>query len=1029
MTGKWPSGASLRGVERTVYNRAAMARDGQPYEATDLDTLPGSLALAAGPPQADAALKASLKAALFHKLQEPTRIGRFALIERLGAGAMGEVYAAYDEQLDRKVAIKLVRPDRRARAEQAGPDSMNSQRLLREAKVLARLSHPNVVQVYEAGLFGERVFVAMEFIRGQTLRQWLGTPGRAPAPERWRRALEMLVAAGRGLQAAHAAGLVHRDFKPDNVLVGHDGRVCVADFGLARAAENDPAGATLDSGDELAGALSDAGTIPQHEASASDAPSPLHSLTATGTILGTPGYMSPEQMRGEPSDSRSDQFSFCVTLYEALYRERPFVAPSLAELRQSVIDGAYAPPPADTEVPARILNVLARGLAADPAARYASMGELLAALERDPAQHRRRYLAAGLLLAAGAVAGGVMLRAGAAVAEDPCALAGSAVARRWSPEVAGRVHEAFLATNVAYAGAASELVRARMDDYAAALAAERRATCEATHVRREQPEDLLRLATLCLDGRERHMDALIAELTGAGAGTVEHSARMVAELPRVEVCRDGESLMLGLQPPDDAAIAAQVQQIRARLATVRVQHGAGRYAEAQRRAEEALAATDAIDYPPVRAEALHLLGITLRDGATAADVARAEQTLQQALDLAEGHRHDELVNEIWLDLVFLAANHHQDLATAHQWARRALATSQRRPAGGQQRARALGFAGALHFRAGDHAQAERLQQEALAVAEQSGASPLVLAERWHHLANTRAAMARFDEARAAFGRALPLLRAELGDRHPHVARMKHDFGIFLRGVGELDDARVLLADALATWTSVHGPESMDTVHTQLALNLLEIEAGNYDQAETHARGARDILAAVAPASPVRARAEVRLGLSAFRQRRFEDALAAFERGLAIQRQTGAQPSTIALNLCNIAETLAELGRFERALSTLVEAERILAGAMGVPTVIRAVLHKARGLALAGQGNQRRAIQELERALRLLESEPGNLLEKADVQWALARALGGKEQARARGLAEAARAIHRTRGRAGAASSEEIARWLERQPRR
>lgn len=1025
---EWPPLASLLAIDGTVYNPAAMARDGQPFDATAPDTLPERLAQRVSPPRADEAMKASLKAELFHGVQGPTRIGRFALIERLGAGAMGEVYAAYDEQLDRKVAIKLVRPDRLARPDRDGPDSMNSQRLLREARVLARLSHPNVVQVYEAGLFGERVFVAMEFIRGQTLRQWLASHADTPEPERWRKALAMLVAAGRGLQAAHAAGLVHRDFKPENVLVGSDDRVCVADFGLARSTEDQHTAAATHPGDQPGDAASDTGTIAQL-AIGSAAQPPLHGLTATGTILGTPGYMSPEQMRGEPSDSRSDQFSFCVALYEALYQQRPFVARSLPELRQLVIEGAHAPPPDDTAVPARIWNALARGLAADPAARFPSMGALLAELERDPALRRRRYAVAALLVLAGAIAGGVILRAGAAVTADPCALAGSAVARLWSPEAAARVQTAFRATNVAYAGAAWDLVRTRLDWYAAALAAERKTTCEATHVRREQPADLVRLQTLCLDGRERHMEALIAELGRIDAGAVEHSARMLAELPRVEVCRDRESLLLGVQPPRDQAIAVWVQEIREQLATARVQEAAGRYAEARRLAEETLARANAIAYPPVRAEALHLVALVLRNGATAADTTRAEELLLEAVDLAERHRHDELVSEIWLHLVILAYRNHQDLAIAHQWARRAVATSQRPPAGPEQHARALGWLGALHYREGKYELAEQWQRQALALAEQNHAPALVVADRLHSLANTLVAMSRLSDARAAYTRALALLEAELGDQHPRTARLGHDLALLLIDVGELDRARALLERALAIWTSVHGTESMDTANAHLVLILLEVAAGNDDAAQQHAGRARDILAMVAPGSPARARPEIGRGLVAFRNRRFEEALAAFEHGLRIQRQAGADSQSVALNLSNIAETLAELGRFERALSTVAEAERMLAGESGVLPVVPALLHKARGLTLMGQGKQRSAVQELERALSLLESQPGNLLEKADVQWALARALDATDQARARALAEAAQTLHRTRGRAGAAVSEEIGRWLERPPRR
>src|SRR5262245_13552108 len=177
--------------------------------------------------------KAQVRAALFHKKLEPVRVGRFILLEQLGVGAMGEIYAAYDERLDRRVALKLVRhgSDLTVRADEL---------LLREAQALAQVSHPNVVQIYEAGAHDGRLFIAMELIRGQTLTQWLQDASQMPRPHRSREILRRFIAAGRGLEAAHAAGVAHRDFKPDNVLVGRDGRVCVVDFGLARVLVDDP---------------------------------------------------------------------------------------------------------------------------------------------------------------------------------------------------------------------------------------------------------------------------------------------------------------------------------------------------------------------------------------------------------------------------------------------------------------------------------------------------------------------------------------------------------------------------------------------------------------------------------------------------------------------------------------------------------------------------------------------------------------------------------------------------------------------
>ena len=291
---------------------------------------------------------------------DPRRIHRFAVLRQIGAGGMGVVYAGYDEELDRRVAIKVVREDMVA--------GQGRSRILREAQAMAKVSHPNVVQVFEVGEFAGQVFVAMEFIKGHTLAEWVTTQERG-----WEETLEMYLQAGRGLAAAHHQGLVHRDFKPDNVLVGDDGRARVLDFGLVRA-------------DGRLALDNDSALVRVHP----PASALTHNLTMAGTIMGTPAFMSPEQHLGESADARSDQFSFCVALYGALYGHVPFAGITLAELSEAVIDGQLCPPPADTPVPAWVFAGLRTGLATAPADRHPSMDTLLAALMPDQVTLTRR---------------------------------------------------------------------------------------------------------------------------------------------------------------------------------------------------------------------------------------------------------------------------------------------------------------------------------------------------------------------------------------------------------------------------------------------------------------------------------------------------------------------------------------------------------------------------------------------------------------------------------------------------------------
>ncbi len=267
------------------------------------------------------------------------KLGRYEIERLLAAGGMGMLYIAQDTQLRRRVALKLMRP--------AFGGDLGRVRLLREAQAMAALAHPNVIGVYELGEVDGRVFVAMELVEGGTLREWMKKPGST-----WRDVVDLFVAAGKGLSAAHHVGVIHRDFKPENVLVSRDGTARVADFGLARP--------------EVVATEEPPRDLPMK-------------VTHTGTLLGTPAYMSPEQLAGRAADARSDQYSFCVCLYEALAGKRPFPADTLEELRARVT-GGMPPPPKDGLVPAHVWATIARGLHPDPAQRFPDMTALLTVL-------------------------------------------------------------------------------------------------------------------------------------------------------------------------------------------------------------------------------------------------------------------------------------------------------------------------------------------------------------------------------------------------------------------------------------------------------------------------------------------------------------------------------------------------------------------------------------------------------------------------------------------------------------------------
>jgi hypothetical protein len=403
-------------------------------------------------------------------LQPGERIDRFVLLGELGRGGMSVVYAAWDPELDRRIALKLMHTE----ASGSGPSLGTArQRLQREAQAIAKVSHENVIVIYDVGTAGDEVFIAEEMVDGTTLRGWIDE-----RPRGWREVLAMLTQAGRGLAAAHAAGLIHRDFKPENVLVGRDGRIRVTDFGLARpqvelARDTDQVSEppTLPDGNgvDVLGETA----IGQRSTG---------SLTEAGALVGTPRYMAPEQLHGRPADARSDQFSFCVVLYEALWRQRPFSGETVGELRRAVDADRPAPPPAEVRVPSWLRRAILRGLRASPDQRFGSMNELLGELRRDrPAVQR---LAIAGVAAAGIAAAALLWPRGGEPGAPPCAGAERALDGVWDAAVKDRVERAFLATGTPYAADAWTGIERALDERASTSAPSGGSPAMSTRVRR-----------------------------------------------------------------------------------------------------------------------------------------------------------------------------------------------------------------------------------------------------------------------------------------------------------------------------------------------------------------------------------------------------------------------------------------------------------------------------------------------------------------------------------------------------------------
>ena len=453
------------------------------------------------------------------KVEVGARIGRYVVISTVGSGAMGVVFAAYDPELDRKAALKLLRHTSADRPKAR-------MRLRREAQALAKLNHPNVLTVYDVGIHEGQVFLAMEYVEGRTLSDWMGCKDGHPRP--WREVVSAFAAAGRGLAAVHEVGLVHRDFKPDNVLIGDDGGVRVADFGLARL---------TDSSDEIE-------TSPK--------PQPLQAkLTRTGASLGTPAYMAPELLFGTGEATvKSDQYGFCVALFEALYGTLPYPGDTTEMLVTAVARGRIAEPKVAVSLPAWLVRVVHRGLARDPSLRFPSMNKLLAALDGGAIRRRRLAAFAAVTTVGMIVAGAFGAREWKATTiEAECRARGDTIDQIWDDETRVAVREGLLSTGISYAPTAVDKLMPWLDRQAEALREHATYACM-----QAEADDRWDAATYdkvgwCLDQHKVGFELLVGELSNAKPGMVETAVLMAANLPLVETCTDERSLATLPAPP------------------------------------------------------------------------------------------------------------------------------------------------------------------------------------------------------------------------------------------------------------------------------------------------------------------------------------------------------------------------------------------------------------------------------------------------------------------------------------------------
>jgi tetratricopeptide (TPR) repeat protein len=939
-------------------------------------------------------------------------IGRYRVERILGSGATGVVLAAFDDELGRRVAIKfLVREHTEARG-----------RLIREAKAMAQLSHPNVVTVHEVLRLSDRVGVVMAMIEGQTLAAW-----QADAPRTWREIVDAYVQAGRGLAAAHRAGLVHRDFKPTNALIDRDGVVRVTDFGLVRLTS-----LAIDLDAAPSSALEPPGAGGPNAPNADD-------LTRTGAVLGTPAFMAPEQHRGEPADARSDQWSFACALHGALYGQRPFHGDSYASLSAAVIAGELRPEPEATAVSAPVRAAIRRGLAVRPADRFPSLDAMIDALAPRP---RRWPVIATGALAVGTVAAAIAFAPGGG--DGTCAGLDAPIAVVWGPRQAAALRDRATARGASVPASIVTGAVDALDRYRASWIAGRTAACVEAQQGTASAVRLDRRMS-CLDDRLAEVGALVGALGDADADALRRAHDAVQDLHPVADCDDPQDLV---SRPSDPAVRAELARGHDSWAQAWALAELGKFIEGMPLAQQAAEIADRAGWPPLIARAQTQLGLArshANDGPGA--VAAFERA---AMAAAEGKDDDELAHAL-ISQVFTVAyqlGRPDDALAMKPYVELALARAGQPP---RLRGNWLHHLAITYYLKDRFDDAQVAEAEALAIFERMFAPDHVeVVDSTSVLGSIELARGEYAVAKRLFERALTahlaigdtdvgeiytnlgVIEEQLGN--PAAAMAHHEradeiegrnarpswvapvhLGLARLAVGRWTAARDPLDRAVAAAAAVGAGKGRQVAITAIARAAQRIGLGDLAGATADLDGAlaatddpvvrRDVrgvrvLARLAAGDAAAARAELAAGDGEAEGPR-RSALLELARGELARRAGDCAAAVTAYDVA------AEVPLTEGALVPTTEV-----------TLGRAECELARGAAAD-------AVKRTEARLTWLEAQAAEPAALARLQWTLARALDatGSDRARARQLAEAARAGYAPLGAPGKARAAEIQRWL------
>ncbi len=964
-------------------------------------------------------------------LESGDSLGRLEIGEILGQGAFGVVVAAFDPQLKRKLAIKLLKPE--VFESKSGRDA--HKRLLREARAMAKISHANVVTVHDIGTVDAQVYIAMEFVEGGNLSQWLSEESRS-----WQEIVAVFLQAGRGLAAAHREGLVHRDFKPDNVLVNPKGEVRVADFGLVSISEK--RGEALASGDLNLQRSSSSGDL---------------NLTHAGSLMGTALFMSPEQHLGDEVTPASDQFSFCVALYTALYKRGPFPARNYKELRKAVIMGEVLAPPSTTSIPKWLHAVLRKGLSLEVEDRYSSMPQLLEALASDPSSRlrsRRRWTGGSIAVV---LAIGLLLwsqRSETQVCQD----AAASLAKIWDGPRKRDINAVFARERSSDYSRFEDTVTG----YTSRWVSVRTQVCEATHLRGEQSEQLLDRRMGCLNQQLHYLESVLAQVAaGASGETIDSALKVSSSLKDPAGCVERAGTASRMPLPDDPAARDVIASANKVVDQAQAHMDLG----AQARAVEILESLlqQDLDYAPTLARATSILGKSKVD---LGQIDAGEQYLRQSIEEGTRAGDDGLVANSWLALMHLDGTLREDYARGYENGRMAGLAMVRGQAGPVALALLERSRASIMIFEGKSGEALKLLESILATVEKEGTESEI-SELRTTLGDAASAESKFEDALAHYKLALAHIESVLGPNHPENIYILNNMAVAMKGNGDIEGAGSALERSLSLTERSYGKSVRAVVPILINLGNIYRRGGDLDAAKATLQRAivvgeatteeghpmvtksmmnlgivlasqedyagateafRTVLtraeASFSEDHPDKAKALNNLGESLFLEKKYDESLPytllALEMKVRIHGDAHPRIASTVLSLGNLYLAMGEEGKaeshLERALAIFVDA----AGEKHPRTILALSLL---GRLHASTGAAGKAIHYLERAIAA-RGDGGSGLEQAQDRFDLLQV-----QYRTRGKKSARQAAVALLAELGSAkeSSElaaELASWID-----